>query len=145
MNNHFYNNLEDYPKEEYMKKFGERLKSLRKSKKIRITSIIAQLDIHRSTYASWESGRRFPSIILLGRLADLLETNIEYLLLKTDHAEPLQDVLDLKQVLTAENATWGNQPVTDEQKALFYNLLSSMMNEDKTFNLIKNDKTEQDK
>lgn len=133
---------EDNSKNEYMIKFGQRLKTLRKKKKVRITTIIATLDIHRSTYASWEAGRRFPSIILLGRLADVLETNIDYLLLKTDQEEPLQEHLDLKKLfLSSESPTWDGKPIPEDKQNLFYSLLSSMMSEEKTSDIIKKNKS----
>jgi transcriptional regulator with XRE-family HTH domain len=63
---------------------GQRLKALRKEKKIKIPVILNYVGVARSTYTNWEQGHRTPGAENLNKLAEILETSTDYLLRKTD-------------------------------------------------------------
>lgn len=62
----------------------KRLAELRKSKKWSLQYIADRLGIAKSTYAGYESGYREPSLESIKKLADLLETSVDYLLERID-------------------------------------------------------------
>ncbi|ELK47749.1 UNVERIFIED_CONTAM: helix-turn-helix transcriptional regulator [Halobacillus marinus] len=61
-----------------------RLTELRKQKKWTMQETADQLGIAKSTYAGYESGYRQPSLDSLIKLADIMNTSIDYLLNRTD-------------------------------------------------------------
>lgn len=62
-----------------------RLSRLRKSKKWSLQYTADRLGIAKSTYAGYESGYREPPLETLKKLADLLETSVDYLLGRIDN------------------------------------------------------------
>lgn len=62
-----------------MAKFEERMKSIRKSKKITQKQLAQTVDVYQSRIARWESGVNEPSIEMLKKLAEALDTSIDYL------------------------------------------------------------------
>ncbi|MEW9503370.1 helix-turn-helix domain-containing protein, partial [Jeotgalibacillus marinus] len=58
---------------------GDRLKVLRYKRKIKIPTIISELNIARSTYTGYELGRRNPDGKSLAKLADILDTSVDYI------------------------------------------------------------------
>lgn len=62
-----------------MAKFEERLKSIRKSKKITQNNLAETLNIYQSRIAKWENGLNEPNIEMLKKLAEALDTSIDYL------------------------------------------------------------------
>ncbi len=62
----------------------KRLAELRKSKKWSLQYIADRLGIAKSTYAGYESGYREPSLESIKKLADLLETSVDFLLERSD-------------------------------------------------------------
>jgi len=62
-----------------MAKFEERMKSIRKSKKITQKQLAQKVDVYQSRIARWESGVNEPSIEMLKKLAEALDTSIDYL------------------------------------------------------------------
>lgn len=62
-----------------MAKFEERIKSIRKSKKITQKQLAQTVDVYQSRIARWESGVNEPSIEMLKKLAEALDTSIDYL------------------------------------------------------------------
>lgn len=62
-----------------MAKFEERMKSIRKSKKITQKQLAQKVDVYQSRIARWESGVNEPSIEMLKKLAEALNTSIDYL------------------------------------------------------------------
>lgn len=87
-----------------------------------------QLKHKRSqNYANYENGFRLPDAHTLGRIADLYETTIDYLLGKTDNPkravdfEALYQQFDLtnREILEKYTFTIDNKPLTrDEAKSL---------------------------
>lgn len=60
--------------------FSERLKTLRKEKKLTQKELAEQIGISQKSYSHWETGKNEPSFENLINLADLLEVSLDCLL-----------------------------------------------------------------
>lgn len=60
-------------------RFGEVLKNLRTEKNMSQQQLAHRLFVNRSSVANWETGRRVPDLILLSRLAKVLNVDISVL------------------------------------------------------------------
>lgn len=67
-----------------MNKLSERLKTLRKNKKLSQQEIANKLDVSRVAYTNWENGNREPNLDKITQLAFYLDTTIDFLLGKSD-------------------------------------------------------------
>ena len=67
-----------------MIKFGERLKELRRQKKLSQTYMGKLLGVTQSSYSLWEKGLREPSFSTVCELADFFDCSADYLLGRTD-------------------------------------------------------------
>ena len=59
--------------------FSERLKTLRKEKKLTQKELAEQIGIKQNSYSDWETGKSEPSFENLIKLADLLEVSLDWL------------------------------------------------------------------
>lgn len=64
-----------------MKNFGDRLRELRKEKKMSLEKLASYFGLGKNATSSWETGKSKPSSDDLVILAELLETTPNYLLL----------------------------------------------------------------
>ena len=64
--------------------YGERLKTLRKERKISQKDLAKYLDISVRGYQSYESEDNEPNIKMLTKLADFYDVSIDYLVGRTD-------------------------------------------------------------
>lgn len=62
-----------------MAKFEERLKELRKTNKITQEQLAKTLNVYQSRITRWEQGIHEPSIEMLMKLADALNSTIDFL------------------------------------------------------------------
>ncbi|MFB5660344.1 helix-turn-helix domain-containing protein [Alteribacillus sp. HJP-4] len=97
-----------------------RLAALRKErKKWTLQETADQLGIAKSTYAGYESGYRQPSLDSLIKLADIMDTSIDYLLYRNDDSRsPLQKTtIELNEQI--ENWNWNilldNKHLTNDE------------------------------
>jgi transcriptional regulator with XRE-family HTH domain len=58
---------------------GERISTLRKEKDISQTELAKRLNVSRQAVSKWETGQSAPDALNLIRLAEILETDVEYL------------------------------------------------------------------
>lgn len=63
-----------------MEKFHEKLKVLRKEKRLTQKSLSNMLNISQGAYAQWENGKREPNFEKLSLLACIFDVSIDYLL-----------------------------------------------------------------
>ncbi|MCT4606643.1 MAG: helix-turn-helix transcriptional regulator [Marinisporobacter sp.] len=66
---------------------NERLKKLRKSKKLLQSDMAQKLEISQSAYSHYEKGIRIPDAITLNKLADIFDCTTDYLLGRTESEE----------------------------------------------------------
>ena len=62
-----------------MSVFSERLTNLRESKNFTKTKMANKVSVGLSTYANWEYGYNEPDINMLKKLANILDTSVDYL------------------------------------------------------------------
>ena len=60
--------------------FGERLKAVRKAKRLTQLDLSKRLDVSKGTISSYEQGISFPSIETLIKICHILDTSSDYLL-----------------------------------------------------------------
>lgn len=65
---------------EILKTFGERFKKLRKERKITQKELAKQVGLHQIQLSHYESGIRKPNDDHAGKIAAVLNTNVDYLL-----------------------------------------------------------------
>lgn len=70
---------------------AERLKYLRKQKRLTQSELAEKLNITRGTYAHYEIGKRNPDYETLNRLADFFDVDTDYLLGRTDKKKSTKD------------------------------------------------------
>lgn len=63
--------------------FGDRLKELRKSKKLTQVQVSEMIGVQQGTYSRWENGTLEPNLEAVVKLAKLFDTTTDYLLGKT--------------------------------------------------------------
>ena len=63
--------------------FEDRLKELRKSKKLTKVQVSEMIDVQQGTYSRWENGTLEPNLEAVVKLAKLFDTTTDYLLGKT--------------------------------------------------------------
>ena len=92
-------------------RFGETLKNLRIKRNLSQQQLAQRLFVNRSSIANWETGRRIPDLILLNRLAHLLNVDISVLTdaANTDFNPPEIIVVDDESILLS-----GAIPVISE-------------------------------
>lgn len=117
--------------DEFRKQFGDRLRNTRKEKGLSIEQARIALEIPRTTYASWELGSRIPLSKSLSELATLYNTNVDYLMLKTDDPNP-QIYNDLETILdSVEEVTWKGKTLTPDQTSMISALIDTYLNTNK--------------
>lgn len=67
-----------------MNKFSERLKELRVAKNLSRKQIAELIGVHDRSVAYWETGQRQCDFDMLIKLAELLDTSVDYLIGATD-------------------------------------------------------------
>ena len=65
---------------EYLKKLGKRIKTLRKEKGIKQVDLAYSCDIEKQSMSRLEAGNTNPSILLLMKIAQLLDLTVSELL-----------------------------------------------------------------
>jgi len=68
------------------------IKALRKKKNILQTKLALELNLTQEAISSYETERVTPSADVLIKLADYFNTNIDYLLCRTDYDLPIADI-----------------------------------------------------
>ena len=66
----------------------ERIRNFREDKDLSQEAVAAYLNIHQTTYSSYELGKTIVPVETLIKLADLHKTSIDYLVGRTDEPKP---------------------------------------------------------
>jgi transcriptional regulator with XRE-family HTH domain len=67
---------------------GARIKIARKTKNFTQAELAERVGVHEVTLRNWENGEKGPNSIILSKLADTLNTSVDYLLEKTNDPSP---------------------------------------------------------
>jgi transcriptional regulator with XRE-family HTH domain len=93
---------------------GDRLKYLRKSRKIRVQRIAEGVGVAPTTYTGWEIGHRAPNGEKLVKLADFFNTTVDFITGKTDK-EDQPDIELLQETLKKVRLNSFGKPLSSEQ------------------------------
>lgn len=105
--------------------YSERLKELRKNKKLTQKEVAEKIGVARTTYAMYEQNRREPDNETLQKIADFYNVTTDYLLGRTDDpAMTAKDERDIakrmekiKQDLAADGGlSFYGEPLSEEAK-----------------------------
>ena len=91
--------------------FATTLRKLRTEKGLSQQELAGKIYVTRSAIAKWENGSRLPDIIMLSRLSDVLEADVNMLLSTTAQSDECPNVImvdDRKLILT------GGLPILEE-------------------------------
>ncbi len=66
----------------------ERIRNMREDKDLTQAQMATYLSIHQTTYSDYEIGNLNVPVQVLGRIADLFGTSIDYLVNRTDEIKP---------------------------------------------------------
>lgn len=92
--------------------FAQRLKQLRKQKKLTQTELANELNLSHGAIAMWETDKRQPDNETLIRLADFFGVSVDYLLGRSEEKTPPDDDLSEGEKKLVELATY----LTDEER-----------------------------
>ena len=70
------------------KVFGKRIKQLRKQHRLTQSELGEMVGLTQQSITAWETGRTYPDVYTLIRLAMLYEVSVDWLLGLTENAEP---------------------------------------------------------
>ena len=68
--------------------FGERVKTLRKERKMTQAQLAEIIGVTKGTVALWEQGARKPSLAVVNRLSDCFDRSVDYILGNSDDPTP---------------------------------------------------------
>lgn len=96
---------------------GDRLRELRKLRKIPQKDIIEQLGCARSTYTHYELGYRKPDNEMLAKLANIYQTSTDYILGETDiNIAPQSDVkILIESLINSGKLKWDGRTLNPEE------------------------------
>ncbi|MGB9662429.1 MAG: helix-turn-helix domain-containing protein [Moorellaceae bacterium] len=109
---------------------GQKLVELRKSKGLTQEELAKILNVSRGAVSMWEIDQRVPDRLVLGKIADLFEVSIDYLLGRTNDPRTLKDKvfdptyepteMDLEELLKTAKIRFMGEPMAqnDREKLL---------------------------
>ncbi|MDT2770989.1 helix-turn-helix transcriptional regulator [Enterococcus pseudoavium] len=107
--------------------FGERLKELRKSKgHLTQVDMAKYLGVAKTTYASYEQGKRTPDIDLQNKIADYFGVTLDYL----HGRESKQNSVNIEKEITVEQAlksvmSSDGKPLTDHDREVLTGIIEA--------------------
>ena len=78
--------------------FAKRLKSIRKSKKMTQSDLAKLLDYDRQTISNWENGHTLPNMVVIEKIAVVLEIDYDFLVGLPAFIVSAEDILLLKKI-----------------------------------------------
>lgn len=118
---------------EEQKMLPARLSYARKAKRLTQAQLGKLLGRKNTTVSGWEVGSSEPSYDDLGKLSEVLEVSIDWLLGKTDNPNIAgkEVITDVDKVLGNEKVVyWKGQPLTPEQQKKAKDILEALLKKD---------------
>lgn len=106
----------------------ERLKELRNEKHLTQMDVAKHFEIAKTTYASYEQGRREPDNTMLSKLADFFGVSIDYLMGKSDNIK--RGKVDLADPKNESIMTFEGRAIPAQDLELIKRLLRSGNHDD---------------
>ncbi|EOD01034.1 cobalamin-dependent protein [Caldisalinibacter kiritimatiensis] len=106
-----------------MNSFGDRLKSLRKTHRLRQKDLADKLGLAQTTIANYEQNTRFPNEKILKEIADIFEVSVDYLLGRV--SSPFINNSNIKSQLVFNfNSVNKSNSLTSLKKKFFNSLIN---------------------
>ena len=103
-----------------MNDFGERLKDLRVQNDMTQEDVASKLFVTKQAVSRWENGNCLPDVATLGKLAELFDVNIDYLLTGNDNVkiEKEIEIVEKEKIVEVEKEkiVEVEKPLSDEDK-----------------------------
>ena len=93
--------------------FGERLKDLRVQNDMTQEDVASKLFVTKQAVSRWENGNCLPDVGTLGKLAELFDVNIDYLLTGNDNVKIEKEI----EIVEKEKVVKVEKPLSDEMKS----------------------------
>lgn len=119
--------------------YGERLKSLRKSKRLSMEELGKRIGLAKSSYAGYETETRVPPIDKLKKLSSLYDVSVDYILGLTDDPDPKKDIKNMREFLDKKQLHWNGRPLTEKELDPIKQLLEMVVKERLPDQIDKND------
>ncbi len=101
--------------------FGERLKDLRVQKDMTQEDVASKLFVTKQAVSRWENGNCLPDVASLGKLAEIFDVNIDYLLTGNENIKVVEKetVVEKEKIVEVEKEkiVKVEKPLSDEIKS----------------------------
>lgn len=98
-----------------MSSFSERLKQLRKEKKVTQSEIAEKIGVAKSTYSQYENGHREPNFETLLKLSLFFNVDVDFLLSGKNSIQSLTDALNKKGEFNTIAAHFDGEEFTEAE------------------------------
>lgn len=101
---------------------GQRIRDLRKQKRMSQTELAKSAGVSQTTVNAWETGKAEPSSSAVARLADIFNVTTDYLLGRPNKQETKKDDVELSDDDVI--MTWRGKPLSDEDRELIRRIMN---------------------
>lgn len=101
---------------------GQRIRDLRKQKRMSQTELAKSSGVSQTTVTAWETGKAEPSSSAVARLADIFNVTTDYLLGRPNKQETKKDDVELSDDDVI--MTWRGKPLSDEDRELIRRIMN---------------------
>lgn len=111
-----------------MERFGQRLASIRKEKKMSQNDLAKRVGVARPSVTQWESGAKIPSMASLEKISSALDVSLDWLTGKSDKpftveeqqfVKKIEDAVPVDQIAKEHPISINGKVLTEKQKKLF--------------------------
>lgn len=101
---------------------GQRIRDLRKQKRMSQTELAKSAGVSQTTVTAWETGKAEPSSSAVAKLADIFNVTTDYLLGRPNKHETKKDDVELSDDDVI--MTWLGNPLSDEDRELIRRIMN---------------------
>ena len=101
---------------------GQRIRDLRKQKRMSQTELAKSAGVSQTTVTAWENNKAEPSSSAIAQLADIFNVTTDYLLGRPDKQETKKDDVELSDDDVI--MTWRGKPLSDEDRELIRRIMN---------------------
>ncbi|MEE1507913.1 MAG: helix-turn-helix transcriptional regulator [Ligilactobacillus ruminis] len=101
---------------------GQRIRDLRKQKRMSQTELAKSAGVSQTTVTAWETGKAEPSSSAVSKLADIFNVTNDYLLGRPNKQETKKDDVELSDDDVI--MTWRGKPLSDEDRELIRRIMN---------------------
>lgn len=101
---------------------GQRIRDLRKQKRMSQTELAKSVGVSQTTVTAWETGKAEPSSSAVAKLADIFNVTTDYLLGRPNKQEIKKDDVELSDDDVI--MTWRGKPLSDEDRELIRRIMN---------------------